>query len=114
MFIARRAARACLARSYQKDYIVMPRTEGHWADPEDVTKRIINIIKAHDAIKDPSKVQPEVSLSEMGLSDLDIVEVFFEVEKDFFMELSDDQVESFKTINDAVEVISNYRFADNY
>jgi len=103
-----------LQRSVQPDHIVMPRHEGHFVDPEDVTKRITNIIRAHDRIKDPKTVTENKPLSEMGLDDLDVVEIFLEVEKDFFMEFSDEQVESFKTIKDAVEVVSNHRFADTY
>jgi acyl carrier protein len=92
----------------------MPRHEGHWVDPEDVTRRIINIIRAHDRIKDPKIVSPERPFKEMGLDNLDLVEIFLEVEKDFFMEFSDEQVEKFAKISDAVEVVSNHRFADGY
>lgn len=114
MFVTRLFAKRLLQRAYQPDYIVMPRHEGHFVDPEDVTKRIINIIRAHDRIKDPKLVTANRPLTEMGLDELDIVEIFLEVEKDFFMEFSDDQVETFKTIHDAVEVVSNHRFADTY
>ena len=103
-----------LQRGIQADHIVMPRHEGHFVDPEDVTKRIANIIRAHDRIKDPRAVTPSAPFTELGLDDLDVVEIFLEVEKDFFMEFSDDQVESFKNIKDAVEVVSHHRFADTY
>jgi acyl carrier protein len=45
---------------------------------------------------------------------LDLVEIFLEVEKDFFLEFDDDTVKKFKTIGDAVEYVSNWRFADTY
>ncbi|CAG9319022.1 unnamed protein product [Blepharisma stoltei] len=114
MFLAKRIARLTLKRMYQADYVVMPRYEGHWKDPEEVTKRLINIVRAHDRITDPSTVTPDVPFSQLGLDDLDLVEIFLEVEKDFFMEFGDEQVERFKSINDAVEVISNYRYVDSY
>lgn len=115
MFLARRLVNPRLIRFYSNDYIVMPRTHGHWTDPEDCAKRLMNIVKAHDAVKDSSKVTPEADFrKDIGLDDLDIVEIFLEVEKDYFMEFPDEQVESFKSIKDAVEVISNYRFADTY
>ena len=114
MFLARVLVKPILRRFTQADYIVMPRHEGHFVDPEDVTKRITNIIRAHDRIKDPKIVVDDKSFAEMGLDDLDVVEIFLEVEKDFFMEFSDDQVESFRTIKDAVEVVSHHRFADTY
>lgn len=114
MFLAKRAARLTLQRAYQKDYIVMPRRDGHWVDPEDVTKRLINIVRAHDRIQDPEVVSPEKPFREMGLDDLDVVEIFLEIERDFFMEFTDEQVEQFKNVHDAVEVISNHRFADTY
>lgn len=114
MFLTRIVGKKLLQRSIQPDYIVMPRHEGHWVDPEDATKRIINIIRAHDRIKDPKVVAPGKSFKEMGLDNLDLVEIFLEVEKDFFMEFSDEQVEKFMNIKDAVEVISHHRFADAY
>jgi acyl carrier protein len=114
MFLARIIGKRLLQRGYQPDYIVMPRHEGHFVDPEDVTKRIINIVRAHDRITDPKIVTENKNLHEMGLDDLDLVEIFLEVEKHFFMEFSDEQVESFKTIHDAVEAVSNHRFADTY
>lgn len=114
MFLTRIVGKKLLQRSIQADYVVMPRYEGHWVDPEDVTRRIINIVRAHDRIKDPKIVSPERSFKEMGLDDLDLVEIFLEVEKDFFFEMSDEQVEKFKNIKDAVEVVSHHRFADAY
>jgi len=114
MFLARRVLRGALVRFYQPDYIVMPRKDGHWVDPEECTRRISNIIKAHDAVKDASTVHPSTPFADMGLGQLDLVEVFLEVERDFFLEFTDEQVEGFKTIEDAVKYVSNYRFADTY
>ena len=106
--------RATLVRSYQQDYIVMPLKAGHWVDPAECTRRIVNIVKAHDAIKDLAAITPSTPLKDLGLSDLDLVEIFLEVERDFFLEFTDEQVEGFKTISDAVKYVSNYRFADTY
>ena len=115
MFLVRGALRTMNVRYVQPDYIVMPRKDGHWADPDDVTRRLVNTIRAHDATTDPEAVTAKADFrSELGLDDLDLVEIFLEVEKDFFLEFEDDTVEKFKTINDAVEYISNYRFADTY
>ena len=114
MFLSRAFIKKILQRGIQPDYIVMPRHEGHFVDPEDATKRIANIIRAHDRIKDPKIVTDSKVFHEMGLDPLDIVEIFLKVEKDFFMEFSDDQVESFKNIKDAVEVIPHHKFADTY
>jgi acyl carrier protein len=114
MFFARVLTKTLSRRFAQADYVVIPSHEGHFVDPEDVSKRIINIIRAHDRIKDPKIVTFDRPFADMGLDDLDLVEIFLEVEKDFFMEFSDDQVESFRTVHDAVEVVSNHRFADTY
>jgi acyl carrier protein len=115
MFLTRGLLRTVAVRRYQPDYIVMPIKDGHWVDPDDVTRRMINIIRAHDAVKDPEAVTKTADLrSDVNLDDLDLVEIFLEVEKDFFLEFEDDTVEKFKTIADAVEYISNYRFADTY
>mmetsp|Transcript_12945 Transcript_12945/g.24034 ORF Transcript_12945/g.24034 Transcript_12945/m.24034 type:complete len:116 (+) Transcript_12945:34-381(+) len=113
MFVAKRAARLALSRFYSPDYIVLPSKKGHWVDPDDCRRRLINIISAHDAITDPSKITETADLKkDLGLHDFDIVEIFLEVERDFFMEFTDEQVDTFKTIKDAMEVITSHRFAD--
>lgn len=114
MFIARRVLRLPMVRYYQPDYIVMPRTGGHWVDPEDCTKRIMNIVKAHDALKEPSHLTPEAQFKTVGLDDLDVVEILLEVEKDFFVEFSDEQAEGFKSIQDVVNYVANHKYSDTY
>ena len=52
MFVSRKLLRPLINRFYQPDYVVMPKKDGHWCDPDDVLKRLVNIFKAHDAIKD--------------------------------------------------------------
>lgn len=115
MFVAKRAARLILSRFYSPDYIVLPNKKGHWVDPEDTRRRLVNIISAHDAIKDPSKVTETADFKkDLGLHDFDLVEIFLEVERDFFMEFTDEQVDTFNSIRDAMEVITNHRFADGH
>jgi acyl carrier protein len=115
MFVAKRVLRSTLTRFYSPDYIVTPSKKGHWADPDDVRRRLVNIFIAHDAIQDPSKVTGKADFKkELNLHDFDIVEIFLEVERDFFMEFTDEQVDTFHSIEDAVEAISSHRFVDNF
>jgi acyl carrier protein len=114
MFIARRVLRLPMVRCYQPDHIVMPRKGGHWVDPEDATKRVMNIVKAHDALKDPSKLTADAEFKTVGFDDLDVVEILLEVERDFFVEFSDDQAEGFKSIQDVVNYVANHKYSDTY
>lgn len=115
MFVARHFNKLALVRYVAPDYIVMPRTGGHWLDPYDVTRRLTNILKAHDSLKPGIEIKPDSNYkTDLGLDDLDIVELFIEIERDFFIEFTDDQVENFKTLQDTVDFLANHRFADKY
>ena len=74
------------------------------ADPIDVAERLIRLISLHDNLKvNPSEIVPGNTFEEIGLNDLDMVEVLLGAEREFDLELSDDACESFTTINDIVE-----------
>ena len=74
------------------------------ADPIDVAERLIRLISLHDNLKvNPSEIVPGNTFEEIGLNDLDMVEVLLGAEREFDLELSDDVCESFTTINDIVE-----------
>ena len=94
------------SRCYYKNDVLMPREygDGYMADPIDVAERLIRLISLHDNLKvNPSEIVPGNTFEEIGLNDLDMVEVLLGAEREFDLELSDDACESFTTINDIVE-----------
>lgn len=46
------------------------------------------------------------SINQLGINELDYVEIMIGVENEFRIEISDEVVEKFKDINDAVEYVS--------
>ena len=98
-------------RNYYKDGVLMPREygDGYMADPIDTAERVIRLISLHDNLKvNPSDLVTGMTFQEIGLNDLDMVEVFLGLEREFDFEISDDQCESFTTINDVVEHIARH------
>lgn len=72
----------------------------------DVAERVVRMIGLHDACVDPSKVTLSKAFSEVGLNDLDMVEVYLGLEKEFDLEISEEDCESFSTVNDVVEFLA--------
>lgn len=58
---------------------------------------------------DEDEVTPEVSLmDDLGADSLDIVELIMDFEDEFDMEISDEDVEKIKTVQDIIDYIKNY------
>ena len=82
----------------------MPREQGeYYADPMDVAERTVRLIGLHDHVKDPAQVTLNKSFAELGLNDLDMVEVFLGVEREFDLEISEEDCEAMTTVSDLVE-----------
>jgi acyl carrier protein len=60
----------------------------------------------HDNIKDPSNITLGHSFEEIGLNSLDMVEVYLAAEREFDLEISEEDCESFTTVNDFVEFLA--------
>ncbi len=84
---------------------------GYYKNPEDVARRLIKLISLHDKVKNPEKITLQSTWYDLGLDELSYVEVMLEAEQEFFMEFSDEQVERFKNVEDAVEFIARSFFA---
>ena len=69
------------------------------------------MISLHDDIKDPSKITLNSTWHEIGLNEMTYVEVMVEVEREFEIELPDENVEGFRNVHDAVEFIAKSFFA---
>jgi acyl carrier protein len=85
----------------------MPREKGdYYADPLDVAERVVRLFALHDNVRDPSAVTLNSSFSELGLNALDMCEVFIGIEREFDLEIADEDCESMQTIQELVEFLS--------
>ena len=84
---------------------------GYMCDPVDIAERTIRIMAQHDNVKDPSNITLRNSFEELGLNELDMVEVYLMLEAEFDMEISEDHCESFTIVNDIVENIARDFYA---
>ena len=92
-------------RTYFKDNVIMEREygDGYMADPVSTAERVVRLLALHDNVKDPSAITLGQSFEEIGLNALDMCEVYMMLEKEFDFEISEDDCESFTTVNDLVE-----------
>lgn len=100
-------------RNYYKDGVLMPREygDGYMSDPVATAERIIRTIALHDNVKDPGNITLGQSFEECGLNELDMCEVYLMLEKEFDFEISEDDCETFVTINDLVEFVARNFYA---
>ena len=99
-------------RFYYPDNVLMKRHEGeYFSDPKEVAERIVRLIALHDNVKDPSAVILGATFEELGFNSLDLAEITLAAEKEFDMEISEEDVEGFATVNDLVENIARNFYA---
>ena len=84
----------------------------YYLDPDNGAERIVRVIGIHEHVKDPTKITLNSTLTELGLNDLDLVEICLGIENEFNIEFTDDQCESFKKVKDIVEAVITNQFAD--
>ena len=96
-------------RGYYKDNVLMPREQGeYYADPMDVAERVVRLVALHDNCADPAKVVLAAPFQTLGLNALDMVEVFIGCEREFDLEISEEDCEEMSTINDLVEFLARH------
>lgn len=94
-------------RTYYKDNVLMERVYGeYYADPMAVAERVVRLIALHDNVNDPAAVTLGKKFEEIGLNALDMCEVFIGVEREFDMEISEEDCEAMSSVNDLVEFIA--------
>jgi acyl carrier protein len=94
-------------RSYYKNNVLMPREQGeYYADPMDIAERVVRLFALHDNVKDPASVTLKSTFSELGLNALDMCEVFIGVEREFDLEISEEDCEAMTTLQELVEFLS--------
>ena len=90
----------------------MTREEGeYFSDPVQVAERVVRLLGLHDNVRDPSAITLNSTFNELGLNSLDLAEVFLAAEREFDVEISDDDCESFTTVNDLVEHLARNFYA---
>ncbi|KAL4445950.1 hypothetical protein ABPG74_010942 [Tetrahymena malaccensis] len=85
---------------------------GYYANPDDVARRLIRLISLHDKVQNPSAITLKSTWSEIGVDPLSYVEIMLEAENEFYIELADEDLERFRTVEDAVEFISRNFFTN--
>jgi acyl carrier protein len=66
----------------------------------------------HDKVGNPSAIKLTSKWNEIGVCPLTYVEIMLEAENEFYIELADEDLERFVTVNDAVEHISRSFFTN--
>lgn len=104
-----RIAMMASVRGYYKDNVLMPREKGeYYADPLDVAERVVRLIALHDNVRDPASVTLASNFNELGLNALDMCEVFIGVEREFDLEISEEDCEAMSSIQELVEFLSKH------
>lgn len=85
---------------------------GYYANPEDISRRLIRLISLHDKVQDPSQITLKSTWKDIGVDQLTYVEIMLEAENEFFIELADEDLERFRSVEDAVECISRNFFTN--
>ena len=71
-------------RYYFPERQLMQRHEGPVLhDPNDVAERVIKVVSLHDSVRDPSAVAMRCSFKELGVNELDLVEIMLMLEEEF-------------------------------
>ena len=82
----------------------MERDSGeYFADPIAIAERVVRLIGLHDNVRDPTAITLNSSFDDLGLNVLDLQEIFLQAEREFDIEISEEDCESFNTVNDLVE-----------
>ena len=85
----------------------MHRHEGdYFADPVEVAERIVRLVALHEKTNEPSKVTLNSNFADLGLTSLDLCEIYLQAEREFDLEISEEDCESFTKVNDLVEFLA--------
>lgn len=73
-----------------------------------VFEKFVEII-ADQLDVDKDTITPETKIAEdLNADSLDVVEMLMAIEDEFNIEIPDEEIENFKTVNDVVEYIQNH------
>ncbi len=71
-----------------------------------ITETVINIIKEQLSLDENAALNESTHFTELDADSLDVVEIVMAIEDEFGIEISDEAVESVRTVGDVVKVIS--------
>ncbi|EME41995.1 hypothetical protein DOTSEDRAFT_72933 [Dothistroma septosporum NZE10] len=73
---------------------------------EEITGRILDLLKNFDKVSDASKLSPTAHFTnDLALDSLDTVEVVMAIEEEFSIEIPDKEADAIHSVNQAVEYI---------
>ncbi|KAM0714354.1 hypothetical protein Q7P37_010141 [Cladosporium fusiforme] len=79
---------------------------GSGLNQEEVTGRILDLLKNFDKVSDPSKLSASSHFTnDLGLDSLDTVEVVMAIEEEFSIEIPDKEADAIHSVSQAVEYI---------
>jgi acyl carrier protein len=70
--------------------------------PDDLSQRVISVIAATQHIAE-EKITEESTFQELGIDSLDGINILFALEKEFNINIPDDEAPNIRTVRDAVE-----------
>ena len=56
----------------------------------------------------PETIRPEATFEELGIDSLDRINILFEVENEFNIDVPDEEVRTIKTVNDMIERLNAF------
>ncbi len=78
------------------------------ANREEIAQKARELIAESLAVS-PDEISPESSfIDDLGADSLDIVELVMEIEKQFELEIPDDEAEKIATVQDAIDYIVSH------
>ena len=89
-----------------------PRTytkTNYFSDPEDIALRVSSIIALHDNLK-TEDIRLTHTFEELGLEELDKIDIIFALEMFFDMSIPPEHFEKFKNVYDVVQYLSKSMF----
>ncbi|PIA96352.1 Acyl carrier protein, mitochondrial [Cercospora beticola] len=82
---------------------------------EEVTGRILDLLKNFDKVQDPSKLSASSHFTnDLGLDSLDTVEVVMAIEEEFSIEIPDKEADAIHSVSQAVDYIMKQPDGDFY
>lgn len=74
---------------------------------EDIVRRVKDLIAESLGVNPTEVVPPASFIDDLGADSLDIVELVMAIEKEFGIEIPDEDAEKIATVQDAVDYIQN-------
>eukprot|EP00871_Galdieria_phlegrea_P003240 jgi/Galph1/3917/GphlegSOOS_G2594.1 len=83
-----------------------------YMDPEQVTERVLGVIKLFEKVQDVNKVHREAHFEkDLGLDSLDTVELLIALEDEFEVEIPDEHAEQMSSCLDVIRYFSTHLYA---